>query len=577
MTRRRPSGILLGLALAAGCGRSAESPGRERPAAGGALGVSFVDRWQEAGIRFHHTDGSSGKHYIVETLASGVLLLDFDEDADLDIYFVNGRPLPPSPQGNAAAQNALYRQDAAGKFTDVTVEKAIPGTGFGSGGAAGDYDGDGDLDVYVCQYGPNALYRQNGKEAGYTFTEVIKEAGCDDPRFSAGASFFDMDRDGDLDLYVTNYCQEDFKSEVPCKEGKVYRYCAPNYYQPQGDSLFRNLGNGKFEDLTASSGIAAVPPGRGMGIVATDFNRDGWIDIYVANDGSENFLLKNLGNGKFADVAGDLGVALSANGDEQGSMGVDAGDYDRDGRLDLIVTNYQKQLNALYHWERDDLYLDLAMARGLGETSLPMVKWGTKFFDFDHDAWLDLFVANGHLEEHIHEYDQSSSYRQQSQLFRNQGGGVFKEVTGTAGPGLDQRFSSRGAAFGDLDNDGDIDIVVANSRERPSLLYNEGGNRGSWVMLELRGRRNRFAVGAFVRVTAGGITQVAEVHAGASYVSQNDLRLHFGLAGAEAVDRVEVQWQEGLRETFEKLPARKVHRLVEGTGQAAAKLWFSPE
>jgi hypothetical protein len=585
--RWRPSrpALLPALAVLAGCGGGGEDSPRPGGAAG--LGVSFTERHEEAGIRFRHTDGSSGKYYIVETLASGVILFDFDGDEDLDIYFVNGRPLPPTPAGNASVSNALYRNDAssvgplpsagAGKFIDVTAEKAVPGTGPGSGGAAGDYDGDGDLDLYVCQYGPDVLYRNEGKEAGHRFTDVTAASGTGDPRFGAGACFFDMDRDGDLDLYVTNYAKEHWNPDLPCKVNDIPRYCAPGTYEAERDTLFLNRGDGTFEDITERSGIARVPPGRGMGVLATDYDRDGRMDLFVANDTTENNLLHNLGGGRFEDVALECGVALSANGDELGNMGVDAADFNRDGRLDFIVSTFQKQLNALYRSEGNDVYSDVGMAHGLGETCLPMVSWGVKFFDFDHDGWLDLFIANGHLEDTIHLYDHSSSYLQQNQLFRNAGSGMLQEVSDRAGPAFEERFSSRGAAFGDLDGDGDIDIVVANSRNRPSLLRNDGGNARSWIMLRLEGRRNRFGVGALVRVTAGGTSQMAEVHCGSSYISQNDLRLHFGLGAAEAAETIEVEWPEGLRETFENLPARRVHRLAEGSGKAAEKPWYSVE
>ncbi len=560
----------------AGCtrrdGDPAAPPVGTTPSDGAAgssvLGVQLVDRREAAGIKFQHSDGSSGKYYIVETLASGVLLLDFDQDGDLDIYFPNGRPLPPTPEGNASVSNALYRNEGNGAFTDVTREKGVPGTGFGTGGAAGDHDGDGDLDFYVCQYGSNILYRNNGRDAGYTFTDVTQAAGVDDSRFSAGACFFDMDRDGDLDLYVTNYCKDDLKTSQPFYQGKSPRYFAPSHYEAEGDSLFLNLGDGEFRDVTKESGIAAVKPGRGMGITATDFDRDGWMDLYVANDGTENFMLHNLGNGTFEELGMKLGVALSANGDEMGSMGVDAGDFNRDGRIDILVTNFQKQLNDLYRSDGKDFYTDVAMAVGLGETCLPLVSWGTKLFDFDNDGWLDIFIANGHLEDHIEEYDHSSSFLQPRQLFHNLGAGAFKEVSTSAGPAFKTLYSSRGAAFGDLDNDGDVDIVISNSRQGPSLLWNEGGNRKSWVLLALEGKKNRFGIGAFVKVTAGGVSQVAEVHAGASYISQNDLRLHFGLGEAGLIESVEVDWPEGLKEAFTNLEARKIHRLVEGTGTA---------
>jgi len=529
--------------------------------------VRFTEGARAAGLVMQHTDGSSGKYYIVETLASGVILFDFNLDGALDVYLPNGRPLPPTPEGNQRFSNALFANDGKGKLTNVTREKGVPGTGFGTGGAAGDHDGDGDLDLYVCQYGPNVLYRNNGKEGGWTFTDVTREAGCDDARFSAGACFFDLENDGDLDLYVTNYCIDDLKTSDPFWEGKSPRYHAPSHYKAEGHSLFKNKGDGTFEDVTESSGASNVSePGRGMGVMATDINADGLLDLYVANDGTANFLFKNLGGGKLEEVGMASGTALSSDGSEMGSMGVDAGDADRDGTFEIIVTNFQKQLNNLYRPVRPGFYTDTAMAQGLGETCLPMVSWGVKLFDYDHDGWLDIFIANGHLEDHIHEYDQSTSFLQQNQLFHNEGKGVFKEVSSSAGPGLQEKKSSRGAAFGDLDNDGDIDIVVCNSRDAPSLLWNEGGNRRSWVLLELSGIKNKFAVGAFVRVTAGGVTQSGEVRAGSSYISQNDLRLHFGLGDAETVDRVEVDWPGGKKEAFSSLPARRIHRLTEGTG-----------
>jgi hypothetical protein len=299
-----------------------------------------------------------------------------------------------------------------------------------------------------------------------------------------------------------------------------------------------------------------------MGVLITDFNDDALPDVYVANDVSDNFLLRNVGGGRFENVALELGCALSAEGDEQGSMGVDAGDYDRDGRLDIAVTNFQKQLNALYHHDGESGYSDVAMACGLGESCLPMVSWGTAFRDFDNDGWADLFIANGHLEDRIAEYDQSSTYLQRSQVFRNIGG-RFREVTALAGPGLSKPRSSRGAAFGDIDNDGDVDIVVSNSREQPSLLVNEGGNRASWIQIELRGKKNIFAIGARVTVEAGGASQVAEVRSGGSYASQNDLRLHFGLGSSARAERVTVRWPEGKTQVIEGLEARKLHRITE--------------
>lgn len=552
----RPRSGLLLLCLALGAsGCTPESP----------KGAHFVNRAREVGLDFRHTDGNSGQHFIIETLASGVLLFDFDLDGDLDIYFPNGRALPPTREGDSRAQGALFRNDGFRRFVDVTQDQRVPGTGFGIGGVVGDYDGDGDLDLYLCQYGSNVLYQNRGKEGGYTFTEVTEAAGVGDPRFSTGAVFVDYDRDGDLDLYVTNYCVEDFSPD-PCRKNGVPRYCPPSHYKAEGDSLFRNRGDGSFDDVTESAGIGEGL-GRGLGVMASDLDDDGWLDLYVANDGTENFLWHNQKDGTFKNVGLEVGLALNADGDEQGSMGVDSADFNRDAKFDVFVTNYQKQLNALYRADAPRTYLDVAMTQGLGETSLPMVGWGTGFFDYDNDGWLDLFVANGHLEDTIAGYDQSSTYQQQNQLFRNAGDGVMVEVSDEAGEGLKEVLSSRGAAFGDIDNDGDVDIVVCNSRDRPSLLVNEG-TKGNWIILDLRGKKNRFAVGARVRVTAGSVSQIAEVHAGSGYVSQHDLRLHFGLGTSRVVDSVEVRWTEGHREVFAGLEAGRIHTITEGKGTA---------
>ena len=525
----------------------------------------FLEKSAEAGITFQHTDGSTGEYYIVETLASGVGLIDFNNDGHLDIYFLNGCPLPPPEDLASCPPNALYRNRGDGTFEDVTREKGLEARGFSIGCGAGDYDSDGDLDIYVAGFGRNHLYRNNGAKEGFSFTEVTSEAGVDDPRFSAGACFLDYDRDGHLDLYVSNYCEVNFASSKPCFNNNAPGYCAPGQYTPVHDSLFRNNGDGTFEDVSQRSGIARDPepgPKWGMGIAVCDFNNDGWPDIYLANDVSDNFLFENQKDGTFKNIATEAMAAVGLDGAEQGSMGVDAGDFDGDGSFDLIVTNYHKQLNALYHNEGKFGFSDQALSRGLGDSTLPMVSWGTRLLDYDNDGQLDLFIANGHLEDQIDRYDQSSEYRQRNQLYRGENK-RFTEITKGGGSGLKEKLSSRGAAFGDIDNDGDIDIVICNSRERPSLLINETPNKNTWLSLKLKGKKDPYALGARASVTAAGRTQVAEVRSGGSYVCQNDLRLHFGLASSKKAEKVIIRWPGGNSSTFENLEANREHLLEE--------------
>jgi len=575
--RRQAHSLVTSLTLAAGLAGWTGCDADSTPVAGAGtagLAFAFTECAAERGISFLHTDGSSGQYYIVETLASGVGLFDYDNDGDLDLYLLNGRALPPDATGNTASRNALYENDGRGRFSDVTGSKGVPGVGFSVGCCVGDYDGDGDLDLYVTGFGHNVLYRNEGASQNYRFTDTTAEAGVDDTRFSAGCAFVDHDGDGDLDLYVSNYCEVDFASSKPCLNGTVPGYCAPGQYRPVHDSFFRNNGGGRFSDVSEETGIVTNPnapvtdPGHGpgpkwgMGVVACDFEGDGWPDIYVANDVSDNFLLRNTGTGAFEHVALELGAAVSTDGTEQGSMGVTAGDFDRDGGFDLLVTNYHKQLNALYHHEGEAGFADQALGKGLGESTLPKVSWGTRLFDADADGWLDLFIANGHLEDRIHEYDDSSEYKQRNQLFHNVLG-KFVEVTEQAGDGFGEKLSSRGAAFGDIDNDGDVDIVVCNSRANASLLINDRANKNSWVRLKLVGRTNRFAIGARVAITAGGATQTGEVRSGGSYCSQSDLRLFFGLGDAKSIDSIEVRWPGGETKIYENLDVNVQHELSE--------------
>jgi len=560
------------LVLFAGCSRNAGNGG------GDPGSVQYFERSKEAGIDFWHTDGSYGAYFITETLASGAGMFDYDSDGDMDVYFVNGRQLPPGAPLSGWAKdcsptNQLYRNDGpqpsgAPKLVDVTREAGVPGTAFAVGCCVGDYDADGDLDLFVTQLGPDILCRNNGDG---TFTDVTEEAGVGDPLFGAGCAFGDINRDGYLDLYVANYCSEDVTKPAPCYTNNIPHYCSPPSYPDVPDSLFLNLGNGRFKDISVSSGVRTPPPGQGLGVRFCDFDDDGYPEIYVANDGSENFLFHNLRNCTFEEIGLKAGTALDMNGDEQGSMGVDIADYNGDGLFDIIVLNYQKQSNALYQNMGNMIFKDVCMSAGIGADSLPLVSWAPKFFDYDNDGTLDLFITSGHLEDRIEEYDQSSTYLQSNQLFKGVGGGKLKDISKQAGPGLQFKRSSRGAAFGDIDNDGDIDIVVLCSRDRPLLLINEGGNRRNWVQLQLVGNKpNFFAIGAKVTLKVGPRTYVDEVRSGGSYASQNDLRLHFGLGDAPGVDLVEIRWPDGQTQTIKGVLPRRLNRVVQGRGIAEA-------
>ena len=544
------------LALAAGlcsCNRPGGEPG---PLAASTAVPSFEDMTPSSGIDFERDNGHDTKSWRgVETVNGGLALLDFDSDGRLDIYFTNGRP----PGSATAAGNRLYRNAGDWKFEDVSAASGTADDSLGLGCAAADIDGDGLVDLYVTNLGPNRLYRNLG---GGRFTDIAAKAGVAGDSMDAGAVFFDMDRDGDLDLYVASYMDDTKVEHAPLVYRGVPGYWPPTSYEAAPDQLYENLGNGSFVDVSETSGIRTVLPGRGLGVLSADFNGDGNADLYVANDMSENFMFIGDGEGGFEEQGLFNGSALGQDGSPLGSMGLDSGDFDGDGSFDLIVTNYHKQLNALYHNEGKFGFSDQALSRGMGDSTLPMVGWGTRLLDYDNDGQLDLFVANGHLEDQIDRYDQSSEYRQRNQLYRGENK-RFTEITNGGGNGLGEKLSSRGAAFGDIDNDGDIDIVVCNSRERPSLLINETPNKNTWLSLKLRGKKDPYALGARASVTASGRTQVAEVRSGGSYVCQNDLRLHFGLAGSKKAEKVIIRWPGGNSSTFENLEANREHLLKE--------------
>ena len=523
--------------------------------------IQFVDVTQEAGIHWKHVDGRSGQKYFMETLGSGAAFFDYDADGDPDLYFVNGAPLP-GYVSQEIPTNCLYRNNGDGTFTDVTEKAGVGDTGYGHGCAVGDYNNDGQLDLYVTNYGTNRLYRNNGDG---TFAEVAESVGVTEPRWSTSCAFADYDRDGNLDLYVVNYIVFDINENPWCglREKGIRAYCEPDNFIAQSDTLYRNNGDGTFTDVTKTAGIYNTT-GKGLGVVWADYNNDGAADIYVANDSTENLFYRNNGDGTFEEVGFMVGVALSENGAAENGMGTTFGDWNNDGWFDLTVTNYAQQTNTLYHNDADGFFTDATTTTKTAQRTYPYLGWATAFIDYDNDGYQDLFVANGHLHENLAELGQEGTYGQRNLLFRNNSNGTFTEISETLGPGMKLTDVSRGATFADYDLDGDIDIVVTNSNTAPRLLRNDGGNRKNWLQIRLTATNGSTdAIGARVKITTGKLTQTREVRSGDGYLSQQDLTLHFGIGDSEQVDSIEVQWQTGAKQLIGSVPANQMLSLEE--------------
>ena len=519
-------------------------------------GVRFTDVTAELGIEFRHINGESGRKYFIEPIGSGVALFDFDNDGDLDLYFVNGSDLP-GVTSSIPPTNRFYRNDG-GTFIDITDEVSVGDTGYGLGCCVGDYDNDGFTDLYVTNYGPNVLYRNNGDG---TFTDVADTAGVDGNQFSSGCAFVDVDADGYLDLYVVNYVQFDPDTDPECTRQNIPTYCTPEALPGVADVLYRNNGDGTFTDDSEKAGIGTAN-GKGLGVVCGDVDNDGDVDIFVANDTTPNFLYRNERNDiRMMEDALFAGVALSEKGRAYSGMGANLGDFDNDGYLDIVITNFQDQTNSLYHNAQSGFFTEVSFAKGIGERSLPYLAWGVDFIDVNNDGWLDLFIANGHLDDNIAEIDPIGTYPQPNQLFLNDRGIRFSENPDAA---IAQQKVSRGAAFGDMDNDGDIDVVVSNLKDTPTLLRNDGGNVSQWLTVKLIGTHcNRDAIGARVTVVSGDLTQMREVKSGSGYLSQNDLRLHFGLGAATSVGTLTVRWLCGRVQTLQDVEANQVFVISE--------------
>ncbi len=523
--------------------------------------IRMTDVTAASGVTFQHTDGSTGRRYIVETVTAGLASFDYNGDGLIDIYFVNGAATPES-KFDTPPRNALYRNDGDWRFTDVTEEAGVGDTGYGLGVAAADYDNDGDLDLYVNNFGPNVLYRNNGDG---TFSDATATAGVEaDNKAGAGACFLDADADGLLDLYCANYIRFRYEDHVENLVDGYPKYRGPKDYDPEPDDFFTNNGDGTFREASEESGIAAHE-GTGMGIVCLDYDNDADTDIAVLNDVRGNFLFENDGSGHFEEVGLAAGIAYSADGMELGSMGFDCGDYNNDGWLDLFQTAYSSELPALFRNTGVGFFEDVTRASGAGAGSFSYVNWGTGFGDFDNDGDRDLFVANGHLQDNVHLYDTATSYEARNVLLMNTGDGKFVDVSDRCGDGLLPKFSSRGTAFDDLDNDGDVDAVILNSRKGPTILRNDSETGNHWIAVRLHGvKANRDGVGAQVRVRTGELEQTDEVHSGRGYQSHHGLRLYFGLGKHDRADRIEVRWVGGHVDVVEDVKVDQFITIREG-------------
>lgn len=524
----------------------------------------FRDVTERAGISFVHENGVSGKYHYPEIMGAGVCLFDYDGDGFLDIYFVNGNHLtePPSPK----IVNRLYRNNGDWTFTDVTEAAGVGDSSFGQGCCVGDYDRDGDPDLYLSNFGRNVLYRNNGNG---TFTDVAREAGVADEAWGQTSAFFDYDGDGWLDLYLQNYLT--YSLERPTEafiyigKEKFPDYASPSNYQGAADRLYRNNGDGTFTDVTQRAGLYK-PEGKGMGCACFDMDDDGDLDLYVANDGMENYLFRNRGDGTFEEVALAAGVAFDGSGIPEASMGVDVGDFDGDHRLDMINPCVRKQSYTLYQ-NAGGHFEDVSFRTGLQQTTSPVTGFSPNFIDYDNDGDLDLFFTTGGVRANelvLPTAPYEERYGLPDLLLANDGTGRYADVSAWAGAHFRRRWIGRGTAAGDLDNDGRIDLVVSNLRGRAVVLRNETAG-GHWITLELvPAGSHRSPIGSKVWIEAGGVRRMAAAHCNVTYLSQNDPRLHFGLGAAERVERIEIEWPDRTKETHRDLPADRIYRIEQG-------------
>jgi hypothetical protein len=532
----------------------------------------FADVAEKAGLTMTTVFGGvDTKKYIIETTGTGVAIFDYDNDGWPDIFIVNGTTIEGFPAAKAPS-NHLYHNNHDGSFTDVTEKAGLVATGWGQGVCVGDYDNDGWEDLYVTYYGKNRLYHNDHG----VFSEVADQAGVagTGKAWGTGCAFIDYNRDGRLDLMVANYVDFDLANTpapgqgVSCVWKGVPVMCGPRGLPGAKNILYENLGNGTFADVTRKAHIDETGGHYGFGVATLDFDDDGWPDIYVACDSAPSILYHNNRDGTFTDVAVMAGVAFNEDGQEQAGMGVTVADFNGDGRLDIFKTNFSDDTPTLYRNDGDGNFSDVTSASGLAAHT-QYLGWGTMFFDFDNDGWPDLILANGHVYPEVDKFHLGSSYLETRLLYRNNGNGTFSDVSSTAGPGINTASSARGLAVGDLWNDGQLSVVISNVNAKPSLLVNSVRSGNHWVAFRTVGTRsNRDGMGAKITVKIGKRTLVDEVRSGSSYISQNDLRVHFGLGSATKIDSVQVRWPSGLAEQFDNVVEDSIHTLKEGSGTA---------
>ena len=537
--------------------------------------IKFVDATAGAGITFQHIDGRTGEKFLIETLGSGALFFDFDADTHLDLYVVNATSIPP-PDAEQTSQtqhprNTLYHNNGDGTFTDITDKAGVGDTGYGVGCAAADINNDGYPEIYITNYGRNILYQNNGDG---TFTDITQQAGVGDERWGTSCAFLDYDVDGDVDLYIVNYMKFSIAENQWWETRGIRTYCSPtdqiagSHFVAEPDSLYRNNGDGSFTDVTEVSGISHRA--LGLAVAVGDYDNDGYPDLHIANDMEADLLYHNNGDGTFTEIADLTGTGYDGNGFPGSGMGSAFGDYDNDGLLDLVVSNASSLPVILYQNESTAFFTDVSFTAGIGAVTLPYFKWAVEFFDYDNDGLLDLFVANGHLQENIALFS-DSTYPQSDLLFHNtrRQDSTYHFRDASAEVGLTQlpKMVSRGATFGDYDNDGDIDIFLNNSNQPVTLLRNDGGNRNHWLTIQLIGTQsNASGIGTKIILKAEDLSLYKEARSGASYLSQSDLRVHFGLGENAEVDTLEIRWQSGHIERFSNVKSNQILRIKEGHG-----------